>query len=66
MNKFLNFFAVEDWFNRPGPYGFNLERILLVALCAFLLVFIPVKLKNKKKGTKKALIFFWFFAVSID
>lgn len=66
MNKFLNFFAVEDWFNRPGPYGFNLERILLVALCAFLLVFIPVKLKNKKKGTKKALIFFWAFAVSID
>ena len=66
MNDFLRFFAVEDWFNRPGPYGFNLERILLVLLCIFLLVFIPIKLKNKGKTTKKVLIFFWLFAVSID
>ena len=66
MNNFLRFFAVEDWFNRPGPYGFNLERILLVLLCAFLLVFIPMKLKNKAQSAKKALVFFWLFAVGID
>lgn len=66
MNKFLQFFAVEDWFNRPGPYGFNLERIILLFICVFLIVFIPIKLKNRADEAKKALVVFWLFAVSID
>jgi uncharacterized membrane protein len=64
MNKFLQFFAVEDWFNRPGPYGFNLERIILLFICVFLIVFIPIKLKNRADEAKKALVFFWLFALS--
>ena len=66
MNVFLNFFTVEDWFNRPGPYGFNLERILFVLLCALLSVFVLIQVKNKGMDAKKTLIFFWLFAVGID
>ena len=57
---------MEDWFNRPGPYGFNLERILLILLCTFILTFVLIKFRNKENGVKKLLTFFWLFAVFID
>ncbi|MBR2614764.1 MAG: YwaF family protein [Clostridia bacterium] len=66
MNDFLSFFAVEDWLNRPGPYELKLEKIILILVFVFLIVFLPIKLRNNEKGTRKALIFFWLFAVSID
>lgn len=66
MHDFLRFFAVNDWFGRPEPYGFNLERICFVLICVFLCVFLPIKLKNNPKATRKTLIFFWCFAVGLD
>ena len=66
MNDFLRFFAVEDWLNRPGPFEFNLERIIFILLCVFIIVILSNKLKNNEKSARKALIVFWIIAVSID
>lgn len=66
MNSFLDFFAVDDWFGRPEPYGFNAERIILATICVFLCIFVPIKLKGKPNATKKVLIFLWIFALVLD
>jgi hypothetical protein len=46
MYSFLDFFAVPDWFGRPEPYGYNLERIIFILICILLCIFIPKKLKK--------------------
>lgn len=66
MQNFLDFFGVPDWFGRPEPYGFSIERIILVSICIFLCIFLPIKLKNKLKATKKVLIGLWITALVID
>lgn len=66
MQNFLDFFGMPDWFGRPEPYGFNAERIILLAICIFLCIFLPIKLKNNLKVTKKVLIGLWITALVID
>jgi len=66
MHEFLDFFAVEDWFGRPGPYGFNTERIIFVIISVFLCCFIPIKLKGRKNAERKALVSLWIFALILD
>lgn len=66
MHDFLDFFGVSDWFGRPEPYGFNLERIIMVSICLFACVFVPIKLKNKIKATKKVLLGLWITALVLD
>ena len=65
-NKFLNFFGVPDWFGRPEPYGFNLERIIFALIFVSLCVFIPLMIKRNVKAAKKAILCFWIFAVVLD
>ena len=66
MNEFLDFFSDKDWFNRPGPFGFNLERIIFLSICIFIAVYLIIKLKKDVKAAKKAIIYFWIFAVVLD
>ena len=66
MHNFLDFFAVPDWFSRPEPYGFNLERIIGVLICLSLSVLIPIRLKGNKLGARSAMLGFWIFAVVLD
>ena len=66
MNEFLDFFSDKDWFNRPGPFGFNLERIIFLSICIFIAVYLIIKLKKDVKATKKAIIYFLIFAVVLD
>ena len=66
MHSFLDFFGVPDWFNRPEPYGFNLERIIFLLIAITACVIIPIRLKNKEKATRKTLIGFWIGAVVLD
>ena len=66
MLSFLDFFAVSDWFGRPEPYGYNLERISFALVCALLCVFIPVRLKKDVKAAKGAILGFWILAVVLD
>ena len=57
MNEFLDFFSDKDWFNRPGPFGFTLERIIFLSICIFIAVYLIIKLKKDVKATKKAIKF---------
>ena len=66
MNEFLNFFAMEDWFGRPEPYGFNIERIIFIIISIFLCCYIPIKLKKHNKLTRKVILSFWIFALILD
>ena len=66
MNDFLDFFSNKDWFNRPEPFGFNLERIIFLLICFLISIFLVIKLKNDVKATKKVIFFFWLFAIIID
>lgn len=66
MYKFLNFFAVSDWFGRPEPYGFNLERIILLSICILACIIVPIMLKNKEVLTKRVLLGLWITALVID
>ena len=66
MNDFLDFFSDKDWFNRPEPYGFNLERIIFILICIFVSVFLIIKLKKDVNATKKVILSFWIFSVILD
>ena len=66
MLGFLDFFAVPDWFGRPEPYGYNLERIIFILICILLCIFIPIKLKKDISATGKTIFGLWIFALAID
>lgn len=66
MNTFLDFFAVSDWFERPGPYGYGVERIVLVLVCVFACICLPIYLKGREQATRKALISLWLSALTLD
>ena len=66
MKNFLDFFAVPDWFNRPEPYGFNLERIIFVLVCVSACVLVPIILKKNKKLAKRVILYLWLSAVTLD
>ena len=63
----MNFFENPDWFNRPGPFAYNLEYIVFIVLAiAFAFVF-PVLLRKKDSKTiKTVLIVLWSIAVFLD
>ena len=66
MNDFLDFFSNKDWFNRPEPFGFNLERIIFLLICFLISIFLVIKLKKDVKAAKKVIFFFWLFTIIID
>ena len=66
MHDFLAFFAVPDWFSRPEPYGFNLERIIGVLICLSILVLIPIRLRGDRKRAGSVMLGFWIFAAALD
>ena len=67
MKTFLDFFAVPDWFGRPEPYGASIERGVMVSICLFACIFLPILLKKKgEDATKKALLGLWISALTLD
>lgn len=63
----MNFFNAPDWFNRPGPYAFTWDHLLMV----FGLLAIGVALafflrKKDKKIVRTVLICLWAFGVAIE
>ena len=66
MHEFLNFFAMPDWFGRPEPYGFNLERIIFVVMCILACCIVPILLRNKPKATKRVILCLWIVALGLD
>ncbi len=66
MKSFLDFFVVADWFGRPGPYTFSLERIVLVALCVVACILIPILIKKNIAKARVIIFAFWIFALVLD
>ena len=66
MKKFLDFFAIVDWFGRQDPYNFNIEKIILTIIFAIACCVVPILLKNKPNATKKVILSLWISAVVLD
>ena len=63
----MNFFNTPDWLNRPGPYAFTLDHLLMVFGLLALGVMMALFLKKKDQKTIKiVLIFLWVFGVAIE
>ena len=63
----MNFFTNPDWFGRPGPFAYNLEYIIFIALSLIMAVVIPILLRKKSTKTiKMILIVLWAVAVFLD
>ena len=66
MYRFLDFFGVEDWFGRSEPFGFNIERIVLLSLCILACCIVPILLRNRPKATRRVLLGLWIAALILD
>ena len=63
----MNFFNTPDWLNRPGPYAFTLDHLLMVFGLLALGVVLALFLRNKEqKIIKIVLICLWAFGVLIE
>ena len=63
----MNFFNTPDWLNRPGPYAFTLDHLLMVFGLLALGVMMALFLKKKDQKTIKiVLICLWAFGVAIE
>ena len=63
----MNFFNTPDWLNRPGPYAFTLDHLLMVFGLLALGVMMALFLKKKDQKTIKiVLICLWAFGTAIE
>lgn len=63
----MNFFTNPDWFNRPGPFAYNTEYIIFIALAIIFAFVCPILLRKKEqKSVKTILIVLWGVAVALD
>ena len=63
----MNFFNTPDWLNRPGPYAFTLDHLLMVfGLLALGTVMALFLRKKDQKTIKIVLICLWAFGVAIE
>jgi hypothetical protein len=61
------FITDYDWFNREGPFLFNLEHILFIIFYITVGIVLAIWLRKKPKDfTRKVLIALWIFTVAID
>lgn len=63
----MNFFENPDWFGRPGPFAYNTEYLIFIALAiAFAFIF-PILLRKKDKKTIKTILtVLWSIALVLD
>ena len=63
----MNFFNTPDWLNRPGPYAFTLDHLLMVfGLLALGVVMALFLRKKDQKTIRIVLIYLWAFGVAIE
>ena len=63
----MNFFNTPDWLNRPGPYAFTLDHLLMVfGLLALGVVMALFLRKKDQKTIRIVLICLWAFGVAIE
>ena len=63
----MNFFNTPDWLNRPGPYAFALDHLLMVfGLLALGTVMALFLRKKDQKIIKIVLICLWAFGAAIE
>lgn len=63
----MSFFTSEDWFGRSGPFAYNIEYIVFIALSVVFAFVLPILLrKTQKKTIKIVLISLWLLAVILD
>ena len=63
----MDFFNTPDWLERPGPYAFTLDHLLMVFGLLALGVMMAVFLRKKDRKTiKTVLICLWAFGVAIE
>ena len=63
----MEFFKKADWFNREGPYFYNVEHIIFIILALATCVIVPLLLRKKSPKTIKiVLICLWATALALD
>ena len=63
----MDFFTKPDWFNRPGPYAFQIDHILFIVVSLLIGVGLCFLLRKKEKKTIIiVLISLWAFAVLVE
>ena len=63
----MKFFTNPDWFNRPGPFAYNIDYIIFIVLAIAFAFVLPIILKKAKQKTIKiTLIALWGVAVVLD
>ena len=62
-----DFITDTDWFNRSGPFVFNLEHILFIFFYIILGICLSLWLRKKPvEFSKKVIKYFWLFVCVID
>jgi hypothetical protein len=63
----MSFFNSPDWFGRPGPFAYNLDYIVFIAISIIFAFVLPIALRGAKEKTVKiTLIALWALAVLLD
>ena len=63
----MEFFYLNDWFGREGPFAFTLEHFAFIFLAILVALGLSFLLRKKNKGTiKGVLIGLWVFALLIE
>ena len=63
----MDFFIKPDWFNRPGPYAFQIDHILFIVIALLIGVGLCFFLRKKEEKTIKiVLVSLWAVAVAVE